>query len=62
MTDRRARPVLSPIKYFHQFITDEMTEEIVENTTLMITYMPRFAWSPPPARSPNSLWGLACVR
>ena len=32
VTDRRARPVLSPIEYFHQFITDEMLEEIVEST------------------------------
>lgn len=32
VTDRRSRPVLSPIEYFHQFITDEMLEEIVEST------------------------------
>ena len=32
VTDRRARPILSPIEYFHQFITDEMLEEIVEST------------------------------
>ena len=32
VADRQARPVLSPIEYFHQFITDEMLEEIVEST------------------------------
>ena len=32
VTDRHERPMLSPIEYFHQFITDEMLKEIVEST------------------------------
>ena len=55
VTDRRARPVLSPIEYFHQFITDEMLEEIVESTNAHLhATLGKETWATPPRLSCGS--------